>query len=257
MKLSDKVEFIVRGKIGETDITPDNISLTLLNNFTKDITDLLNSIQETKKEDIVVSIEKSSFKIKSFIALAALNIIKADIETLNSTKDLATINEKRSNIFEDWAKKTKANYGLEFEINLNGSEGLKINSNSEYKRSDANIWVESEVFLYGIVTDLGGAQRPNIHMKTEDGKSITIDCTKNDLVNEKENRVYQPVAIRAIANQNLYTGELKEIRFSSFVDYKPVYNEKELLATIEKGRNAWSAIENHVEWVRNLRLDNE
>ncbi len=26
-------------------------------------------------------------------------------------------------------------------------------------------------------------------------------------------------------------------------------------ATIEKGRNAWQDVDNHVDWVRNLRLD--
>lgn len=37
------IEFIVRGKIGDAEISLSNISLSLLDSFTKDIAELLNS----------------------------------------------------------------------------------------------------------------------------------------------------------------------------------------------------------------------
>ncbi len=257
MRSENSVEFIVRGKLGEAPISPDNISLSLLNAFSKDIDSIISSITEVKKDEIIVSIEKSSFKIRVFTALTALNVLKSDFETLVSTNDLNSINDKRGKIIEDWLVKSKSQPGLEFEIIPFGSAGIKINEESKIQRIQSEIWVESELFLYGIITDLGGSNKPNIHLKTENGSNITIDCKKEDIENETENRVYKPSSIRVIAQQNINTGEIKESKFISFENYNPVFNDNELIASIEKGRNAWAEINNHVKWVRNLRSENE
>jgi hypothetical protein len=255
MKGHEEVEFIVRGKISGEEISPDLISLSLLRDFTKDIYDLINELNENKKADNLISIEKGSLKIKSIITLLAFNSLLSEIETLSQNNDFTRVNSKIGTILEGWHNKTLDFTELEFEISPAGNQSIKFNKDSKYFRSDENIWVESEIYLYGVITDLGGSQRPNIHLKTEDGKSLTITCTKDDIINEKENHVYHSAALRVSANQNLYSGELKEIKFLNFIDYDPTYDENQILATIEKGRNAWNDVEDHVEWVRNLRLD--
>lgn len=257
MSQSSNIEFIIKGKIGENDISTDYISLPLLSGFTKDITDLINSIQDESREEIIISLEKGSLKINALIALATINILSAEIKTLNSTNDLSSIDNKRSKIIEEWVKKTKTNPDLTFEIRPSGYEALEINSASSFNRSDDNIWLEAELFLYGVVTDLGGSQRPNIHLKVEDGSLIYISCTKDDLENETINRVYHSVGIHVLALQNIETGEIKDAKFSDFIDYEPIYDEHILLATIEQGRNAWSDVTDHIDWVRKLRTDNE
>ena len=129
--------------------------------------------------------------------------------------------------------------------------------NTDFNKIDNSIWVESELYLYGIITDLGGSQKPNIHLKLEDGKNVVIDCTKEDIAIETENRVYHSASVRVTAKQNLHTGEFKDAKFLEFNKYNPVFDEKVLLETIDKGTNAWSDVENHIDWVRNLRTDNE
>lgn len=253
----NSIEFIVRGSIGDKPISPENISIELLDSFTQDIQSLIKSIPEAKKEDIIVSIEKGSFKIKSVLLLVALNSFVVDIQSLKATKNLNTINDKRSKIFESWLNKTKLTPNLEFEIIPFGYEGIKFNSDSNINRIDSDVWIESEVYLFGIVTDLGGASKPNIHLKTENGSIITIDCEKKDLESETSNRVYKPASIRVIANQNILSGEIKDAKFVSFEEYNETFDEVEFFESIEKGRNAWSDVSDHVEWVRNLRTDYE
>ena len=99
MKSTGNIDFIVRGKISDLEISPNHISVSLLNSFSKDISDLLNTIQEAKKEQIIVSIEEGSFKIKAAMFMAAINIINAEIKTLQETNDLNSINEKRGLIY--------------------------------------------------------------------------------------------------------------------------------------------------------------
>ena len=251
------IEFIVRGKIGDADISLSNISLSLLDSFTKDISELLNSIPELKKEEVVVSIEESSLKIKTLLALIALNTFQVDFETLNATNNLDSINNKRSNIIEEWVRKTKSNDNLEFEVRIGDEKIYKFNSNTNYNRNQPELWVESEIYIYGEVTDLGGASKSNIHIKQENGNIIVVNCTKDDLSNEKENKIYHNVALHVSAKQNIATGEIKDANFIKFIEYNPVLDEKQLSELNEKGRKAWEDIEDHVDWIRKLRSEDE
>ena len=251
------IEFIVRGKIGDADISLSNISLSLLDSFTKDITELLYSIPELKKEEVVVSIEESSLKIKTLLALIALNTFQVDFETLTATNNLDTINNKRSNIIEEWVRKTKLYDNLEFEVRIGDDKIYKFNSKTNYNRNQPELWVESEIYIYGEVTDLGGASKSNIHIKQENGNTIVVNCTKDDLSNEKENKIYHNVALHLSAKQNIATGEIKDANFIQFIEYNPVLDEKQLSELNEKGRKAWEDIEDHVDWIRKLRSEDE
>lgn len=251
------IEFIVRGKIGDADISLSNISLSLLDSFTKDIAELLNSIPELKKEEVVVSIEESSFKITTLLALIALNTFQVDLDTLYSTNNLDTINNKRSNIIEDWVKKTKSYENLEYEVRIGDVKSYKFNSNSNFNRNQKDLWVESEIYIYGEVTDLGGASKSNIHIKQESGNIIVVNCTKEDLSSEKDNKIYHNVALHVSAKQNIATGEIKDANFIQFIEYNPVLDEKQLSELNEKGRKAWEDIEDHVDWIRKLRSEDE
>ncbi|MBG7612152.1 hypothetical protein IU405_07815, partial [Polaribacter sp. BAL334] len=125
MKSTGNIDFIVRGKISNLVISPNHISVSLLNSFSKDISDLLNTIQEAKKEQIIVSIEEGSFKIKAAMLLASINIINAEIKTLQETNDLNSINEKRGLIYEKWISNAIEN-NYEFEIKPQNDDSLII-----------------------------------------------------------------------------------------------------------------------------------
>jgi hypothetical protein len=255
MTLDSHIDFIVRGKVGDLPISPKTIELSLLKTFSEDIFAIINSIPETKNSEPIVSIEQSSFKARVHVALIAANMVLADAETLNQTNDLSTINSVRSKIIEKWAEKSKNNNSLEFEIRPKGEDGIKVNFEKNFTKSQENIWVEAEIYLYGEVTDWGGSSKSNIHFTTEDKKKVTVACRREDLINQKDNLVYRPGGIRVLAKQNLYTGEIKDAKFVAFIDYSPIYDEAQLNATIEKGREAWKDVKDHVEWVRNLRTD--
>jgi len=66
MKSVGNIEFIVRGSLGDIEISPSNITLSMLSTFSKDISDVLNSIQELKKQDVVISVVDGSFKINGY-----------------------------------------------------------------------------------------------------------------------------------------------------------------------------------------------
>lgn len=254
MATQGHIDFIVRGKIGEIPISPKSIELALFKSFADDVSEILNSIPDVKKSEIVVAVEEGSFKVKALLALMAVNTLTADAETLKTTNDLSSINLKRSKVIEAWAKKSKNNTTLEFEIRPNGNEGIKIDYKNNFKKEET-VWVQSELYLYGIFNDIGGSTKANIHFTTENNINVLIDCKVDDIKKEEQNRVYHTGGVRVLAKQNLYTGEIKEATFVEFVNYNPTFNEEEILSTIEKGREAWKDVPDHIEWVRNLRND--
>jgi len=254
MSTQGYIDFIVRGKSGDIDISPTHIEIGLLKSFADDVTAIINSIPEIEKNKVIVAVGEGSFKLTAMTALIAVNSLIVDAKTLTETNDLFSINSTRSKVIEKWYKKAKANPEIEFEIRPNGNEGIKINSDKTFKKED-NVWVQSELYLYGEFKDMGGNSKPNIHFLTDNNLSILINCKEEHIKNEKVNRVYHHGGVRITALQNLYTGEIKDAYFIDFIDYNPEYNESELATTIEKGREAWKDIPDHIEWVRNLRND--
>jgi len=254
MSLQGHIDFIVRGNVGEFPISPKTIELGLFKSFAEDIEAIINSIPEVQKNSVVISIEEGSFKATAIVAAMAANTLAVDAVSLNNTNDLSSINTVRSKVIERWDKKTKANPSIEFEIRPNGLDGIKVNYQRIFKK-DENVWLQSELYLYGLFTDIGGKSKSNIHLTTDKNDEVVISCKVDEIKNIKENKVYHSGGVRVLAKQNLYTGEIKDASFIEFIDYNPSYNENELLATIEKGREAWKQIPDHIEWVRNLRND--
>ena len=94
MSLKGNIEFIVRGNIDGVDITPNSIPLSTLSNFTTDITDLLKSIQEEKKDEKIVSPytkEKKKYNNWVYIVVYAVIILMIVIAVFWSVKQV-TIN---------------------------------------------------------------------------------------------------------------------------------------------------------------------
>jgi len=247
------IDFIVRGKINDVPITPASVELGLLKSFSEDVAAIMNSIDGLDKGNVIVSIGEGSLKYKTMVALLAVNSLAVDAKTLNQTNDLSSINSVRSKIIEKWEKKTKTNPTIEFEIRPNGEDGIKITSQKQFKKEES-VWIQSEVYLYGVFKDIGG-EKPNIHLTTGKNEKVLISCKEGDIKNQTENRVYHAGGVRVFAKQNLYTGEIKEANLIEFVNYSPQYDEDELLRLTAKGREAWTDIPDHVEWVRNLRND--
>lgn len=257
MKSKENIEFIVRGSVNKTEINPSSVPLFLLEAFSSDVTAILNSAKEDKKEEIIVSIEPGSFKIVALISLALYGSLNAEIDQVFQRNSLDGVKDRRAKIINNWVSLTKKYPELEFEIKTSDQTSLIINNSTEFKKEMEHLWFEGEYSLYGTINDMGGETNSNIHFKTDKGVAIKIDCKKSDIENETENRIYKFNAIKVSAQQNLITGELRNAKFISFLDYHPFVNEHKLLTLFERGREAWKDVPDHVQWVRNLRSDND
>ena len=253
MNKNDQLRFAVNDRIDNMDVTPSHVSLALLGEFSKDVSDFLKgSSQDVDPKKIIVSVEEGSL---SFVAggLLLASTLWMDIERLNNGASLNSIDPKRAEIVEGWQSKAKKNKNRGYSV-INEEIGIafRVNSDSNFHRTE-DFWVQVEKYLQGTVMDMGGKNKPNVHVSLKDGTSIKVSSTQDLLKSEKENRIYRDVLVHVTAEENLITGELRNYHLLEFVDYQPAYDEDELNQMIEKGTKAWADVTDVEAWLEELR----
>ena len=105
----------------------------------------------------------------------------------------------------------------------------------------------------GTVEDLGGLTSSNIHLRLDDGTTLKVDATRDQIREHERNPVYHAVVIRVELEEDLVTGERRNARFIDFADYNPRIDEDEYRKATEAGRAAWRDVEDAADWVRGIR----
>lgn len=253
MNKTDQLRFAVNDRIDDMDVSPSHVSLALLGEFPKDVSDFLKgSNTEIDPKKIAVSVEEGSLALVAGGLLVA-STLWTDIELLNNGASLSSIDPKRAEIIENWQNKAKKNKNRRYSI-INEKDGIffHVNSDSNFHKTE-DVWVHVEKYLQGTVMDMGGKTKPNVHVSLRDGTSITMSSTQDLLKSEKENRIYRDVLVHVTAEENLITGELRNYHLLEFVDYQPIYDEDELNKMIEKGTKAWADVTDVEAWLEELR----
>lgn len=107
------------------------------------------------------------------------------------------------------------------------------------------IMVDAEVYLYGTITEVGGKDKPTIHIDTKEYGLVTIDSDKEYLKSFKENLLYKEFGVRAKGKQSLATGEIdmSSLKLVSLQGYRPVYDEDYLNGLIAKAAKSWANVD--------------
>ena len=105
--------------------------------------------------------------------------------------------------------------------------------------------METEKYLTGRIQDMGGKISANVHIQVAGmPKPLVLESSEEYLRNQTENMLYHNVQVRILAEQNIRTGELRNVRLIEFAGKSPSYNEEELNQAIKKGTQAWADVEN-------------
>jgi hypothetical protein len=148
-------------------------------------------------------------------------------------------------------------YQKDFEFNIKTSVDdtflLTIDSSTSFFRTE-NVWVDAELYFYGILTNAGGKNKANIHLDTDEFGLITIDTQKSFLMDQDENLLYRKFGVRVIGKQNIQTGEIDKssLELIGFVDFTPKYDDKYLKGLILKAKGNWKNIDPDL-WIDNIR----
>jgi len=249
----NQLRFAVSDRINDSEVSPSHVSLALLGEFQRDVNDFLRgSHRDVDPNNIIVSIEQGSL---AFVAVGLLtaNMLWTDLEYLNNTNSLSSIDLKRAKIIERWQSLARKNPHRRYSVADESARlSFSIDSNSDYHRMD-NVWVQVEKYLYGKVVDLGGKTKANVHLELENGETLTISTTTKKLEQDEQNRLYRSALLRVNAEENLITGELRNYQLLEFTDYQPSYDEAKFNLMVERGTQAWADVSDATEWLETLR----
>lgn len=254
MAMQRKLLFSLSDKTDGHEVTPETVPLGLLKDFVSDVAKFIRgSDRSIDPNDLLVSVAKGSLVLESYEELPANIPIWGDIEELAKGK-LDSVDKKRADIAEKWLLDALKNPSRTFKIIDNANnQTVLINSNSYFTKDSNSNWVIVERYLSGTVADWGGVTSANIHFILEDGKTLKIEATREQIKEHKLNPVYHTMTIRVELEEELVTGKRRNAKFLGFADYQPQINEEDYRRATETGLAAWKDIEDAAEWVRKIR----
>ncbi len=249
----NQLRFAVSDLINDVEVGPAHVPLALLGEFQKDVSEFLKgSSRDVDPMEVQVSIEAGSLAFATSGLLAATTLW-VDLEHLKSANSLSLIDSKRASVVERWQSSARQNPNRRYLVaDQSAKVFLSIDAKSNFTKIE-DVWVHVEKYLHGKVVDMGGKTKANVHLELENGLTMTIASSHDLLAQDEQNRLYRPALLHVTAEENLLTGELRNLRLLAFEAHQPSYDDDEFKRMVERGTQAWGDVTNATDWVEALR----
>lgn len=249
----------VIGKVGEIEISPDLFDISEIKNLIMNFEHMLFPGGKRKRAKVSYQIDNGSVKnifTTSRQEVVGFNALLIDIKKQGS---IDILEQKSAESFEN-LQKSADETNLTYEITTTVAEDpvpFIISPETTWKRTEET-WVETEIYMYGEITNAGGKSRSNIHIDTKEYGVLTIAADKTTLKKIEENMLYREYGVRVKAKQNLQSGELdtKSLRLIELIDIQKKYDEEYLDSLIERASPRWKDTDVD-DWLGQLRGDYE
>lgn len=250
----NQLRFAVSDRIDDGEVSPSHVPLALLGEFQKDVADFLKgSNRDVDPAKILISIEEGSLALVATGLLSAITLW-SDLDQLKSSDSLNLIDSKRASVVERWQSLAQKNPHRRYLVaNKSANLSFVIDAKSNFRRAE-DVWVHVEKYLHGIVFDMGGNTKANVHLKLENGAILPpITSTQDYLEKNGQDRLYRPALLHVTAEENLNTGELRNLNLLTFEAHEPTYDDDEFNLMVERGTQAWANVPNSMEWLETIR----
>ena len=253
MNLINELRFTVSDRINDVEVGPRHVPLALLGEFHKDVSEFLRgSGRDVDPMQVQVAVEEGSlaFVVSGLIAATSL---WADLEHLKSPDSLNLIDARRASVVERWQAAARQNPNRRYTVQEQGKKRVfSVNNSTSYHRVE-DVWVSVEKYLHGTIMDWGGVTKANVHLKLENGKTLTVESSQSLIAQEEHNLVYRQAFLHVTAEENLVTGDLRKLHLLAFEAHQPSYDDNEFKRMVERGTQAWADVPDSAAWVETLR----
>jgi hypothetical protein len=258
MTQPETVEFALDGSIaGQRVSATEGVPFTRFLEFNEDVQKYVQGSDEhTVLRDVKVQIHEGSYLLRVLIPAGLLPSLLADTARISARSTLADVDPVRAKVMLRWQERARAEPSLIYAVRSPSGAfaPILVTKDSTLRREERTQWVEVERYITGKITDWGGAQSPNIHLRPRNSKEIIrIDASEEQIREQRENLVYHKAIARVRARQNPRTGELKDYRLLELRAFQPEVSEERLQTLFEKGAKAWAGVPDAAAWVEEMR----
>jgi len=252
------IEIRVIGNKGNLKLSPDNYDVKEIISMLQNVEDLLYPTNKKERPIITYDIQEGSVRHIFKTSIQAIIGFTAILSQIQKTNSIDFLELKTAQAIENIQNFSyQKNYEFVIKTSVDDNLTFEISPISKFVRTE-NIWVDAELYFYGILINAGGKNKANIHIDTDEYGSLTIDTDIDYLKEREENLLYKKFGIRAIGKQNIDTGEIdkKTLKLIELIDFEPKYDDSYLKGLILKAKHNWKGI-NPNEWLLNLRGEYE
>ncbi|MBU0700515.1 hypothetical protein KKE26_04370 [bacterium] len=255
MEKSGYIEIKIIGSKGKMELTPDNYDIKEIITLLQNVEGMLFPGEKRQRPTISYRIEDGSVRHLLKTSLQVIIGLNAILFQINDKQNIDFLEYQTAKAFETFQDSAKRNdYEFNITTSIENTNKVTINKNTQFYRTES-IWVDAEFYFYGKITDMGGKDKANFHIATENMGTILIQTSKDFLVKYESNPLYKDYGIRAVGKQNVETGEMDKhsLRFKEIIDYDPVYDEQYLKNLRQKAQKSWQDIGDPDKWLREIR----
>lgn len=254
----ETVEFVLDGTIAGRPVSAAaGVPFTRFLEFNEEVRGYVQGSEErTVLRDVTVQIQDGSYLLRVLIPAGLLSSLVADSARLAQTGSLAEIDPNRAKVVLRWQERARAEPTLKYVVRSPRGvfAPVMISTDSSLIREERVQWVAVERYLVGEITDWGGAQSTNVHLRPRNSReTLIVDATAEQIRTQRENLVYHKAIVHVRAKQNPRTGELKEYKLIELKAYQPDVADARLQELFDRGAKAWAGVADGGGWVEELR----
>ena len=258
MNPPETVEFLLDGSIaGQRVSANEGVPFNRFIEFNDDVRKYVQgSDTKTALQDVKVQVHEGSYLLRVLIPAGLLASLLTDTARIAATGSLADVDVNRANVLLRWQQRSKMEPSLSYAVR--SPQGtfapVVVSHASNLQREERVLWVDAERYLIGEITDWGGAQTPNIHLRLRNTReTLIVDATEDQIRQQRDNLVFHKAIVHVRAKQNPKTGELKDYKLIDLRAYAPNVEDARLEQLFAAGAKAWAGIPDGGGWVEELR----
>lgn len=135
-------------------------------------------------------------------------------------------------------------------VDLSGRSIPAVGGTSAEKDST---WVQVEKYVCGKVKDLGGGPKAHFHLELDNGQILAVAPRPGMSVQDDRNYLYRPGLLHVVAEEDLNTGDMRNLRLLAFTVPDPSYDDEEFRIMVARGTVAWEDVVDAADWTDALR----
>ena len=254
----EAVEFVFAGAVAGQPVSAlQGVPFTRFIEFNNDVQSYVQgSDSKTVLHDLNVQVHEGSYLLRVLLPIGLLPSLIADTAKLSTSTTLSDIDENRARVVQRWQERAKLEPTLTYIVRSPSGafSPVIISKDSNLLREEKIVWVDVERYVIGEITDWGGAQNPNIHIRLRNSReTIIVDATADQIREQRDNLVFHKAIVHVRAKQNPKNGALDNYKLLALRAYQTDVEDARLQQLFEKGAKAWADVPEAAAWVEELR----